>query len=102
MKVNASGKQDVVELKLLWMLSETCKRDGGFVSLNVYTIWKGRLDSWGSYAEGGKWLSRVAGILVGVEEPDSAGGEGLEESLGYSNMTLVIFTGEKWDNGTKE
>jgi hypothetical protein len=101
MKVNASGKQDVVELILLWMFSETCKRDGGFVSLKVYTIWKGRLDRWGSYAEGGKWLSRVAGRLVGVEEPDAEGSEGLEESLGYSNMTLVIFTGKRGTTALK-
>jgi hypothetical protein len=102
MKVNASGRQDVVGLTLLWMFSETCKRDGGFVSLNVYTIWKGRLDSWGSYAEGRKWLSRVAGRLVGVEEPDAEGSEGLEESLGYSNMTLVIFTGKKGTTALKD
>jgi hypothetical protein len=37
-KVNASGKQDVVELMLLCVFSATCKRDGGFVSLSVYTI----------------------------------------------------------------
>jgi hypothetical protein len=84
------------------MFSETCKRDGGFVSLNVYTIWKGRLDSRGSYAEGGKWLSRVAGRVVGVEEPDAEGSEGLEGSLGYSNMTLINFYGEGRDYGTKE
>jgi hypothetical protein len=44
MKVSASGKQEVVKLVLLWIFSETCKRDGGFVLLKVYTIWKGRLD----------------------------------------------------------
>ncbi len=75
------------------MFSETCRRDGGFVSLKVYIIWKGRLDRWGSYAEGGKWLSRVTGRVVGVERPDAAGSRGLEESLRHSNMMLVIFTG---------
>ncbi len=83
------------------MFSETCKRDGGFASLNVYTIWKGRLDSRGSYAEGGKWLSRVAGRLVGVEDPDAEGSEGLEGSLGYSNMTLVSFYEEERDTALK-
>jgi hypothetical protein len=86
-KVNAAGKQDVVELILLCVFSATCKRDGGFVSLNVYTIWKGRLDSRGSYAEGGKTLSRVAGRLDDVEDPGAEGSEELEEFLGYSNMT---------------
>jgi hypothetical protein len=51
MKVNASGQQEVVKLVLLWIFPETCRRDGGFVSLKVYTIWKERLDRWGSYAE---------------------------------------------------
>jgi hypothetical protein len=87
MKVNAAGKQSVVELTLLCMFSATCERDGGFVSLNVYTIWKGRLDSRGSYAEGGKGLSRVAGRLVDVEKPGAEGSEELEGFLGYSNMS---------------
>ncbi len=95
MKVSASGEQGVVKLVLLWIFSETCRRDRGFVSLKVYKIWKGRLDRRGSYAEGGKWLSRETGRLVGVEEPDAAGSRGLEESLRYSNMLLVILTEEK-------
>ncbi len=74
------------------MFSRTCKRDGGFVSLKVYIIWKGRLDRWGSYARGGEGFSRVTGRVIGVDEPDAAGSRGMEESLRYSNMILVIFT----------
>ncbi len=59
------------------------------------------MDSRGSYAEGGKCLSRVAGRLVGVEEPDAEESEGLEGSLGYSNMTLVIFTGGRGTSALK-
>ncbi len=38
MKVIASERQEVVKLVLLWIFSETFRRDGGFVSLKVYTI----------------------------------------------------------------
>jgi hypothetical protein len=38
MKVIASEIQEVVKLVLLWIFSETLKRDGGFVSLKVYKI----------------------------------------------------------------
>ncbi len=49
------------------------------------------MDRWGSYAEEGKWLSRESGRLVGVEEPDAVESRGLEESLRYSNMIMVIL-----------
>jgi hypothetical protein len=44
-KVIAMEQQEVVELVSLWMFSETFGRDGGFVSLMVYTIRKERLES---------------------------------------------------------
>jgi hypothetical protein len=96
MKVTASEQQEVVKLVLLWMFSETFRRDGGFVSLKVYTIWKGRLDKWESYAEEAEWLSKESGRLAGVEEPDPVECRGLEESLRYSNMRMVIVSKKKF------
>jgi hypothetical protein len=59
MKVNASGQQEVVKLVLLWMFPETCRRDGGFVSLKVYVYYlEGKVGQMGIICRRGGMIVR--------------------------------------------
>jgi hypothetical protein len=48
------------------------------------------LDKWELYAEEAEWLSKESGRVTGVGEPDAVECSGLEESLRYSNMRMII------------